>query len=564
MKMIELLDERSGLAAAWRNFADRPWPGGPAVRHSLFAVVVYLFLHQAVLGVLLSMYYSPSSSDAWASTAYLTDIVELGWFMRGLHDHGASAFIIAVVAYVTSLVVFSGYRRPRELVWLAALGVLALGLAEGITGNPLPWDETGYWAIAVELGIAEQTPGGTIIRKFVQGGSQAGNFTLTRLFVLHAFVLPALLGGLMLFIAKQRNRVGVGNAPARGRTGTYAPGQLVLDMAAMTITAAALIAYTVSQHGTELMAPADPTSGFQARPEWYFLFLYKLRMYFEGPNEAIATMVIPGLAAGFLVAIPVMEAVAGKIGRVLALLGYASLLAGSIALTAVAIHDDRNDESYQKALKEATVQAERARKLAREGVVPEGGPAVFWNDPEFKVKQLYIEHCRNCHELDGFGGGEAPTLTDYSSRAWLSAVVRNPSDEKFFGKTKHTDMDAYGPDKLDDKQLAATVEFLASLTDDMDADAALAATGKKLWDDELDCSTCHEIEAGKGGDAPNLHGHGTLAWVERVIRDSSQEDLYGKAAQMPKFTGKLSDEEITNLAKFVVARRAPPVEDEGS
>ncbi len=562
MRILELLEERSGIASAWRNFADRPWPGGPAVRHSLFAVVIYLFLQQAILGVLLSMYYSPSSSDAWASTAYLVDTVELGWFIRGLHDHGASAFILAAVAYLTSLVVFSGYRRPRELVWVAALGVLALGLAEGMTGNPLPWDETGYWAIQVELGIAEQTPGGSIIKQLVQGGSQAGNFTLTRLFVLHAFVLPAVLGALLLFIAKQRNRVGVGSAPPRGRTGTYAPGQLVLDMAAMTIAAGSLIAATISSHGTELMAPADPTSGFQARPEWYFLFLYKLRMYFEGPNEAIATMVIPGLAGGFLVAIPVMEAVAGRLGRVLALLGYSSLLAGAAVLTNVALRDDRGDESYQKALKEANVQAERARRLAKEGVMPEGGPAVFWNDPEFKVKQLYIEHCRNCHELDGFGGGEAPALTDYSSREWLSAVIRNPSDDRFFGKTKHTDMDAYGPDKIDAEKLAATVEFLASLTDDMGADAALAATGEKLWDDELECSTCHEIEAGKASDAPNLYRHGTLAWVERVIRDSSQPDLFGKAAQMPKFTDKLSDEEITSLAKFVVARRSPAAADD--
>lgn len=52
-----------------------------------------------------------------------------------------------------------------------------------------------------------------------------------------------------------------------------------------------------------------------------------------------------------------------------------------------------------------------------------------------------------------------------------------------------------------------------------------------------------------------------MAWVDRVIRDSSKPDLFGKAAQMPKFEGKLSDEDIAALSAFVVARRAPQPEE---
>jgi ubiquinol-cytochrome c reductase cytochrome b subunit len=565
MKALAWLEERSGIGAAWRSFADRPLPGGPGLRHAVFAVLVYLFVQEAVLGIVLAMYYSPSATDAWASTAYLNDRVAMGWFIRGLHDHGASAFVIVATLHVGALAVFGGYRRPRELVWVAALAVLGLALAMGMTGNPLPWDETGYWAIQVELGIIEQSPGGDAIRRLVQGGAEAGNLTVTRLFVLHAFVLPLVIGGLLVFIGRRRHATSPESKETA--TGTYAPAQMFYDALAMTVCAVVLIAWTVKTHGTELFGPADPTANFQARPEWYFLFLYKLRMYFEGPMEAVATMLIPGAAAAFLVSVPLFEAFGGRVGRMLALVGLGTLLAGVVTLTAVAISDDKADESYQKSLAHAQKQAERARKFAEDGVVPEGGPAVFWNDPEYKVRKLFEEHCQNCHAIEGIGGGEAPDLTDYASREWLSALVRDATQERFFGKTKHDAMEPYPEDKVSDEQLEATVEFVVDLMGDptMKADAELAKKGALLWKDELECSNCHEVEAGKDNEGPNLVAHGTTEWVTRVIRDSSAKDLFGEKAEMPKFgTDKLSDAQVASLAAFVVAQRAKPQSDDAA
>ncbi|HET6581813.1 MAG TPA: cytochrome b N-terminal domain-containing protein, partial [Nannocystaceae bacterium] len=445
MKVLDWLEERAGLGSALRAVADRPIPGGHGLRHSVFAVLVYLFVQQAVLGIVLATYYSPSATDAWASTAYLNDQVAMGWFVRGLHDHGASAFVVVAALHLGVLAVYGGYRRPRELVWVAALAVVGLAFAMGMTGNPLPWDETGYWGIQVELGIIEQSPGGAAIRRLVQGGSEAGNLTLTRLFVVHSFVLPLLLGALLAFIARRRHATPA-DAPLT-RSSPYAPSQMFLDAVAMAICAVVLVVWTMRTEGTELFGPADPTANFQARPEWYFLFLYKLRHMFEGPREAIATMFIPGAVVAFLVAVPVFEAIAGRVGRILGLVGLASVFAGVLGLTAMAIADDKRDESYQTSLEHARKQAERARELAKEGVVPEGGPAVFWNDPEYKVKKLFEEHCQNCHGVDGIGGGEAPDFTDYSSRAWLASLVRDPNQPHFFGKTKHDTMEAYPADK---------------------------------------------------------------------------------------------------------------------
>ena len=558
---------RLGLGDLWRDFADDFVLGGPRVRHVFPALLVYLFVQQAVLGVILAAYYSPSATDAWASTAYLNDQVTLGWFVRGLHYHGTSAMVVVAGLYLVQLALHRAYRNPREYMWLAGLAVLGLLLAAGVTGNALPWDQQGYWGIQVELGIAEQAPGGGALREVTQGGSDLGNFTVLRLYVLHAFVLPGALAAVLAFIVFQLRRHGaappatMSDDEARRKGRPYFPSQAFLDVLAMTLVAGGLVALTVMTHGGELYAPADPTENFQARPEWYFLALYKLRMFFEGPLEPIATMLIPGAAAAFLVAAPFIDQRSAG-GRIIALAGTGLVLSAVVALTGVGIMADRADEDLQEAMAVAHKRAEKARALAREGVVPQGGTAVWWNDPQYKIRALFKEHCQNCHMVEGIGGEEAPDLTDYASREWLSELIRSPAAPRFFGGTPHDEMEDYPEEEVSTEQLQAVVEFLVKL-EGAEVDVTLAEVGAGLWEDELDCNNCHEIEAGKDGDGPNLLGHASQAWVERVIRDSSKPDLYGEAAEMPKFEGKLSDEEIADLAAFVVAQRAEPEADAG-
>jgi ubiquinol-cytochrome c reductase cytochrome b subunit len=234
-----------------------------------------------------------------------------------------------------------------------------------------------------------------------------------------------------------------------------------------------------------------------------------------------------------------------------------------VVLTALAVVADANNEHYQEGLVHAREDAEKARELAEEGVPPDGGTAVWRNDPQYAAILLFKDNCATCHTIGGRGGEEAPSLDGFGTRAWLRGAVRTPRSVEYFGGTKgHEDMEAYAAADLPDDQLDALVEFLLKLRDEGAAepdpsayDANLAAKGKTLWEDEVDCSGCHMIEKGEDGDgAPVFWGRGTRAWIARVIRDSSQADLYGEEAEMPKFEGKLSDEEIAALADYVHAQ----------
>ncbi len=565
-RILDWLDDRAGIYALWEHAANEPIPGGARLSYVFGSVLVYLFLQQVVLGIVLAAHYSPSATDAWASVAFIQDQLTAGWFLRGLHGHGASAMVVVLVLHVVQVVWYGAYRKPRELNWWTGLAMGGLVLAFALTGYLLPWDQKGYWATQVATGILGSVPGGEPLRILLQGGHEYGNLTVTRFFALHVFVLPALLLLLLVAHVALFRRHGVTPPPGLSerqleRTDRFIPHQIFYDVLAMAVTAAILVAWTVRTHGVELFAPAQPASNFPARPEWNFLFLFQLLKYFEGPLVLVGTVVIPGAVATFLVALPFLDRAQSRRPRqrLPVLAGMGAIMAATVALGVAAKVEDAGDEAFQRALEVAEAEAERARKLALDGVLPEGGEAVFRNDPQFAARLVYAERCAGCHGRAMEGGDDAPALVDFGSRAWLRRFIRNPKAPEFFGNTEHDTMDPYGPDDLPDDQLAAVVEYIVStMGDEIDppADATLAAKGKALWEDELECNSCHEIEPGAEGDGPNLYGHGTVAWIAGLIRNPSDGKYFGDEAKMPAFGEKLDDEQIEALARLVAASRA--------
>ena len=72
----------------------------------------------------------------------------------------------------------------------------------------------------------------------------------------------------------------------------------------------------------------------------------------------------------------------------------------------------------------------------------------------------------------------------------------------------------------------------------------------------LDSARCEDSrDAGAENDGPNLKGRGTQKWVAAVIADAGHPLLFGDRNKMPKFRGKLTPEEIDDLAKFVIGQK---------
>ena len=556
------LDERSGWRKLREKIMDDKVPGGASWSYIFGSVTAFILVMQAVTGTLLALYYSPSSTDAWASVAYLEGQVPFGWLVRGLHSHGASALIIVLGLHLLQVAVYGAYKKPRELTWIAGVMLLGLVLAFSLTGYLLPWDQKGYWATKVATGIMGSTPViGGWLQRLVQGGNEYGNLTLTRFFTLHVLVLPwitAVLVGLHVMLSRRRGvtpRWNRSDEDIRASSESYGRRQLGMDGLAMMLVYGLVVAWTVMTGGVGLEAPADPSSNYQARPEWFFSPLFQVLKYFDGPAETIVALAAPAVIFGTLIALPFVDRGPSRSPRerkkFLAVIFTG--VVGTLVLIGLARLDDARDENYQLARAEATKQAERALALSKEGVATEGGHAVWENEPYFHAKKLWDQECSSCHQGESRKG---PLIeAGYNSRAWIRDFLLAPDGPRFFGPSGLGQMK---PVKARGAELDALVEIVYSQTGAADVDTPLAARGRELFENGT-CTDCHSLEPGAEGDiGPNLAGRGSRSWLADLIAHPGHPSFFGDANEMPAFGDELSRLEREQLADWLASLAREP------
>ena len=560
-RLGDWLDQRTGHRAAVRWALDEPVAGGASFAYVFGSVLAFLLVMQIATGILLATAYSPSATDAWGSVAFIQDQMTLGWFVRGLHSHGASAMVIVAGLHLMQTALYGAYKKPRELNWW--IGVLMLGvlLAFALTGYLLPWDQTGYWATKVATGIAGTTPvAGTQIQALAQGGNEYGNLTLTRFFALHVLVLPGAIVALFAFHLILFRRHGVtphwwlGKEALAERTRPFWPDQMFKDTVAMAAVFAAMVGVTVWNGGVSLDAPADPSTSFDARPEWYFRPLFQALKYFEGPMEQLVALGLPAVLGGFLIALPLVDRGESRSPRrrwkQLAALGVIAVL--MFALTAISFREDAADAQVGKRNEAAEARARRARTLAAlYGVPAEGGAAVWDREPHVRARALWREHCAGCHQ--GAKRAAPEIGPGYNSRGWIRAFLAAPSGARFFGPTKIRGME---PVEVKGEELDAVIELVYAQTGAPDVDAARAERGKAVF--AAECAACHAIDESSEGAAPNLGRRGSVEVMAAFIARPDHPRWFGKANEMPAFFDELDREDRRALAEYLALWRGKP------
>lgn len=219
MNIKESLDERMGWKTIKEILFDRKIPH-VNWWYTLGSIAMFLFIMQAVTGILLAMYYSPSPDHARDSVLYITREVPLGAFVRGLHVWGASVLIVVVILHMLRVFFMGAYKYPREATWLTGVCLLLVVVGFGFTGYLLPWDQKAYWATVVGTSIAGQIPLlGQSVVKILRGGAEIGAITLTRFYAIHVLILPAIT---LIFLASHLFLViwhGISAPPERMKKG---------------------------------------------------------------------------------------------------------------------------------------------------------------------------------------------------------------------------------------------------------------------------------------------------------------------------------------------------------
>ncbi|MCG9129047.1 cytochrome bc complex cytochrome b subunit [Candidatus Poribacteria bacterium] len=291
----------------------KPLPKHINLLFSLGSLALFLLLLQAATGAFLALSYSPSPDHAHNAVKYITEEVPFGSFVRGLHHWGASAMVVIVFLHLLRVVLYGSYKAPRELTWVVGVLLLLVVLGFGFTGYLLPWDEKAYWATVVGVEIASTAPGlGDVVAKVLRGGSEIGAVTLSRFYALHTIWLPWIafsLVGIHLFLVRFYGSSGKPkNTPDEMKSGKpFYPDQVFEDLLGMLIIFIILASVAIFVP-VPLEDVADPTNAeYDPRPEWYFLFLFQLLKYFQGPFEILGTFIIPTVGMLLLLFLPFLD-----------------------------------------------------------------------------------------------------------------------------------------------------------------------------------------------------------------------------------------------------------------
>jgi mono/diheme cytochrome c family protein len=368
-----------------------------------------------------------------------------------------------------------------------------------------------------------------------------------------------------------------------------------------------LLGHVGYHHGVGLTPPADPSQAFDARPLWYFRWLYELREL-SGGAEKIVALVVPAIVGGFLIALPLLDKGPSREPRTrkLWLGALAGVFAAIGALTVMSFKRDAGDDELGKRRDQAEILATKARLLARtHGVPVTGAQDVYATPPFYKARALFAQKCAGCH-VDP-KERKAPLIgPGHSDRAWLQAFLLDPSGDLFWGRTKLAkdaklaqEAEAKGapapaggsgsgagsgsdagsgsekptppidpktgapvddgpkdlamkPVELAGADMANLVEYLYSLSGAADVDPAKTPAGKKLFDDM--CTDCHSVAEGTpGGSGPNLAGLGSRDYyVSFIGNPKSNLHMTPDMSGMPRFDKELSIVERDLLAGYLV------------
>ncbi len=614
--LLGWLDQRTGYRSLVKEALFESVPGGARWRYVWGSTLTFAIVMQFITGIILWMFYSPSSQTAWESVYYIQEEVPGGWLLRGIHHWTAQVMTVLLLLHLLQVVIDGAYRAPRELNFWFGMGLLGITLAMSLTGYLLPWDQKGYWATKVATNLTGGVPFiGDYLQRVVVGGVDYGHHTLTRFFALHAGVLPFLLIALIAAHVYLFRRHGITvKMPKKGPDAYFWPDQVLKDAVACLAVLATVLVFVFWQHGAHLSAPANPAEQFSAaRPDWYFMFLFQLLKYFPGDQEILGiaapiwgSVIVPGALFAAFMALPFVGALKWRVPVFKCRLGdFCSVvflilcIIGFIFLTSVAFYHDRYDPEHAPHFLAAVEQAERdaarVKTLVAEndGIPPEGALALLRNDPHTQGPRLFKANCASCHTYGGENGMgelvEDPTAADlkgFASREWLTEFLspEHIATAKYWGNTKFVnpdegervskmvnfvldDVSEFGDVEkrlLEELIIGLSAEAKLPAQAEADAEAAdiVAQLPELLGEDGLACTDCHHFQG--EGRRPDLTGYGSREWTIDFIKDPSHKRFYGdRNDRMPSYgpmgekPAKLSDRDIELIVDWLRAVPLP-------
>src|SRR5918997_742144 len=210
--LTDWMEHRTGIVTILEHFLYEPVPKRGAWLYTLGSATLFLITLQFLTGILLLFYYVPTTDHAWNSIYYMMNDVYMGWLVRGIHFWSANILVVVVGLHMLRTFFSGAYKAPREINWVIGVVLILLVTVLAFTGYALRWDAEGFWAWEVGVKIGSYSPFvGDYVATFLLGGDTAGPATLSRVFALHVWLLPAALApliGIHLYLLRRHGEFG--------------------------------------------------------------------------------------------------------------------------------------------------------------------------------------------------------------------------------------------------------------------------------------------------------------------------------------------------------------------
>ncbi|MFR0716325.1 cytochrome b [Enterobacterales bacterium BD_CKDN230030183-1A_HGKHYDSX7] len=212
-KFMDWIDARFPATKMWEDHLSKYYaPKNFNFLYFFGSLALLVLVNQIVTGVWLTMSFTPSAEEAFASVEYIMRDVEYGWILRYLHSTGASAFFIVVYLHMFRGLLYGSYQKPRELVWLFGMLIYLALMAEAFMGYLLPWGQMSYWGAQVIISLFGAIPViGADLTQWIRGDYLISGITLNRFFALHVVALPIVILGLVVLHILALHEVGSNN-----------------------------------------------------------------------------------------------------------------------------------------------------------------------------------------------------------------------------------------------------------------------------------------------------------------------------------------------------------------
>jgi ubiquinol-cytochrome c reductase cytochrome b subunit len=275
---------------------------------------------------------------------------------------------------------------------------------------------------------------------------------------------------------------------------------------------------------------------------------------------------------------------------------------GIVALTYLAIEEDRSDPTYNQAVAEADAKAQRVVELIRghAGIGAAGARALLHDDPKTQGPEIFARNCSACHRFEGHDGtgktlaspATASDLGEFGTREWIHGFITDPKGPNYFGATERAtfkgepvgtrftegEMAGWAAENVSamtKQEIDGVVEFLlaqSKRTDIPPPDPELVKIGREFWvngsDEAQACSKCHgmtvdgeQLSESAGEGYPDLTGYASEEWLRQFLLDPGAERNYYDNNAMPSYKDRMSDKDLELLLRWMRHRWYEPGQD---